>query len=86
MAYALAVLSHQHRQADREARLAPIGEGARCSIYVKDQQGLFARVCGYFDSRNLSILDARVHTTRHGYALDTFLVTDTVVLTIIESC
>ncbi|HKO68069.1 MAG TPA: ACT domain-containing protein, partial [Burkholderiaceae bacterium] len=45
-------------------------------IYVKDQKGLFARVCGYFDSRNLSILDARVHTTRHGYALDTFLVTD----------
>jgi [protein-PII] uridylyltransferase len=29
-----------------------------------------------FDSRNLSILDARIHTTRHGYALDTFLLTD----------
>jgi [protein-PII] uridylyltransferase len=43
---------------------------------VKDQKDLFARVCGYFDSRNLSILDARIHTTRHGYALDTFLVTD----------
>ena len=53
-----------------------IGEGAEVLIYVKDQKGLFARVCGYFDSRNLSILDARVHTTRHGYALDTFLVTD----------
>ncbi|HVE89673.1 MAG TPA: ACT domain-containing protein, partial [Burkholderiaceae bacterium] len=58
------------------ARLARIGEGAEVLIYVKDQKGLFARVCGYFDSRNLSILDARVHTTRHGYALDTFLVTD----------
>ncbi|MEP6608829.1 MAG: [protein-PII] uridylyltransferase [Burkholderiaceae bacterium] len=58
------------------ARLARIGEGAEVLVYVKDQQGLFARVCGYFDSRNLSILDARVHTTRHGYALDTFLVTD----------
>jgi [protein-PII] uridylyltransferase len=45
-------------------------------IYVRDQKDLFARVCGYFDSRNLSILDARIHTTRHGYALDTFLVTD----------
>jgi [protein-PII] uridylyltransferase len=43
---------------------------------VQDQKDLFARVCGYFDSRNLSILDARIHTTRHGYALDTFLVTD----------
>ncbi|MGZ8253421.1 MAG: [protein-PII] uridylyltransferase [Burkholderiaceae bacterium] len=58
------------------ARLARIGEGAEVLIYVKDQKDLFARVCGYFESRNLSILDARVHTTRHGYALDTFLVTD----------
>lgn len=58
------------------ARLARVGEGAEVLMYVKDQKGLFARVCGYFDSRNLSILDARVHTTRHGYALDTFLVTD----------
>ena len=56
------------------ARLARIGEGAEVLIYVKDQKDLFARVCGYFDSRNLSILDARIHTTRHGYALDTFLV------------
>ena len=58
------------------ARLARIGEGAEVLIYVKDQPGLFARVCGYFDSRNLSIYDARIHTTRHGYALDTFVVTD----------
>ncbi len=58
------------------ARLARIGEGAEVLIYVKDQKDLFARVCGYFESRNLSILDARIHTTRHGYALDTFLVTD----------
>jgi [protein-PII] uridylyltransferase len=58
------------------ARLARIGEGAEVLIYVRDQKDLFARVCGYFDSRNLSILDARIHTTRHGYALDTFFVTD----------
>jgi [protein-PII] uridylyltransferase len=58
------------------ARLARIGEGAEVLIYVQDQKDLFARVCGYFDSRSLSILDARIHTTRHGYALDTFLVTD----------
>jgi [protein-PII] uridylyltransferase len=58
------------------ARLARIGEGAEVLIYVRDEKDLFARVCGYFDSRNLSILDARIHTTRHGYALDTFLVTD----------
>jgi [protein-PII] uridylyltransferase len=43
---------------------------------VRDQKDLFARVCGYFNSRLLSILDAKIHTTRHGYALDSFVVTD----------
>jgi len=57
-------------------RLSQTGEGAEVLIYVRDQKDLFARVCGYFDSRNLSILDAKIHTTRHGYALDTFLVSD----------
>jgi [protein-PII] uridylyltransferase len=57
-------------------RLAQGGEGAEVLIYVRDQKDLFARVCGYFDSRQLSILDAKIHTTRHGYALDSFVVTD----------
>ena len=57
-------------------RLSQVGEGAEVLIYVRDQKDLFARICGYFDSRNLSILDAKIHTTRHGYALDTFVVTD----------
>jgi [protein-PII] uridylyltransferase len=57
-------------------RLAPIGEGFQITVYVKDQRDLFARVCGYFDSKNLSVLDARVYTSKHGYALDTFLVVD----------
>jgi [protein-PII] uridylyltransferase len=35
---------------------------------------LFARICGYFDSAGFSIQDARIHTTRGGYALDTFQV------------
>lgn len=57
-------------------RLAPDGEGAEVLIYVRDQKDLFARVCGYFDRCGLNILDAKIHTTRHGYALDTFVVTD----------
>jgi [protein-PII] uridylyltransferase len=56
------------------ARLAPIGEGLQVLVYAPDQSELFVRICGYFDSRNFSILDAKVHTTRSGYALDTFLV------------
>ncbi|MBQ5946792.1 [protein-PII] uridylyltransferase [Massilia sp. ST3] len=57
------------------ARLAPIGEGLQVAVYLKDQPDLFARICSYFDRKNFSILDAKIHTTRHGYALDSFLVT-----------
>ena len=57
-------------------RLAPIGEGLQVAVYMKDQPDLFARICGYFDRKNFSILDAKIHTTKHGYALDTFLVTE----------
>ena len=44
-------------------------------VYAPDRQDLFARICGYFDSAGFNILDAKVHTTRTGYALDTFQVT-----------
>lgn len=59
-----------------KCRLAPIGEGLQVTVYTKDQEDLFARICGYFDHKNFSILDAKIHTTRHGYALDTFLITE----------
>ena len=38
---------------------------------------MFARICGYFDQASFSILDAKVHTTTNGYALDTFQVITT---------
>ena len=56
------------------ARLSPEGEGLQVLVYAPDQNDLFARICGYFDSSNFSILDARVHTTLTGHALDTFQV------------
>ncbi|MDQ1812287.1 [protein-PII] uridylyltransferase [Massilia sp. CCM 9210] len=59
-----------------KCRLAPIGEGLQVAVYAKDQPDLFARICSYFDRKNFSILDAKIHTTRHGYALDTFMVTE----------
>jgi [protein-PII] uridylyltransferase len=59
-----------------KCRLAPIGEGLQVAVYIRDQPDLFARICSYFDRKNFSILDAKIHTTRHGYALDTFLVTE----------
>ncbi len=59
-----------------KARLSRGGAGMQVFVYLPDQKELFARVCGYFGSAGLSILEAKVHTTRHGYALDTFTVHD----------
>jgi [protein-PII] uridylyltransferase len=56
------------------ARLAPFGEGLQVMIYTPDREALFARICGYFDRSNFDIVEAKVHTTKHGYALDSFSV------------
>ncbi|MFM2111925.1 MAG: hypothetical protein RLZZ271_585 [Pseudomonadota bacterium] len=67
-----------------KARLSPVGEGMQVLVYAPDQPDLFARICGFFDQQGLSVLDARVHTSRPrqtkdapaigAYALDTFQV------------
>ena len=56
------------------ARLSSAGEGMQVLVYTPDVLDLFARICGYFDQAGFSILDAKVHTTKNGYALDTFQV------------
>jgi [protein-PII] uridylyltransferase len=62
------------RQALVRARSSPLGEGLQVLVYTADQPDLFARICGYFDRAGFNILDARVHTARNGFALDTFQV------------
>jgi [protein-PII] uridylyltransferase len=57
-----------------KARLAPFGEGLQVMIYTRDREALFARICGYFERAGFNIAEAKVHTTRKGYALDTFVV------------
>jgi [protein-PII] uridylyltransferase len=57
-----------------KARLAPFGEGLQVMVYTRDREALFARICGYFERAGFSIAEAKVHTTRTGYALDTFVV------------
>jgi [protein-PII] uridylyltransferase len=59
-----------------KARLSPAGEGLQVLVYVPDQKELFARICSFFESINYDIHEAKVYTTRHGYALDTFEVQD----------
>ncbi|HUP06146.1 MAG TPA: [protein-PII] uridylyltransferase, partial [Caldimonas sp.] len=56
------------------ARLSSLGEGLQVLVYAPDGHDLFARICGYFDGAGFNILDAKVHTTTTGYALDTFQV------------
>jgi [protein-PII] uridylyltransferase len=56
------------------ARVSPIGEGLQVLVYAPDVPDLFARICGYFDNGGFSVLDAKVHTSKAGYGLDTFLV------------
>ncbi len=59
------------------ARVSPVGEGLQVMVCTPDQADLFARICGYFDQAGFSILDARIHTTRDRFALDTFQVVNT---------
>jgi [protein-PII] uridylyltransferase len=59
------------------ARLSSVGDGLQVLVYSPDRRDLFARICGYFDSAGFSIQDAKIHTTRNGYALDTFQVVST---------
>ena len=54
------------------ARASPVGEGLQVLVYAPDIPDLFARICGYFDNASFSVLDAKVHTTRASFALDTF--------------
>jgi [protein-PII] uridylyltransferase len=49
-------------------------EALQIMVYIKDRGDLFVTICRYFDRRSFSIQDARVHTTRHGWALDSFIV------------
>lgn len=59
-----------------KARLSPAGEGLQVMIYVPDQKELFARICSFFERIRYDIHEARIYTTRHGYALDSFQVQD----------
>ena len=55
-------------QAERGATLV--------SIYAKDRPGLFYRLAGAISLAGGNIIDARIHTTGDGMALDNFLVQD----------
>jgi len=45
-------------------------------VYTQDKPYLFARICDFFARMSYNIMEAKVHTTQHGYALDSFLIMD----------
>jgi len=57
-----------------KARVLGQNEGLQIMVYVPDRNDLFVTICRYLGQRSLSIQDARIHTTRHGWALDSFIV------------
>jgi [protein-PII] uridylyltransferase len=48
----------------------------RISVFSPDRPGLFYRIAAALSGAGASIIDARIHTTRDGMALDNLLVTD----------
>ncbi|MGE5240437.1 MAG: [protein-PII] uridylyltransferase [Bacteroidota bacterium] len=57
-------------------RYSPELGGSEFLIYTPDRDDLFVIMTAGFDRLNLSIVDARIHTLRNGFALDTYVVLD----------
>ena len=58
------------------AQVYPERGATLVSIYAADHPGLFYRIAGAISVAGGNIIDARIHTTRDGMALDNFLVQD----------
>jgi [protein-PII] uridylyltransferase len=54
----------------------PDAGATRVSVFAPDRPGIFFRICAGLASAGASIVDARIHTTRDGMALDNLLVQD----------
>jgi [protein-PII] uridylyltransferase len=78
MAWQARMLWHRTDSHDAivRARLSPVGEGIQVLVYTPDRSDLFARICGFFARIQYTIVEAKIHTTQHGYALDSFQVMD----------
>ena len=73
-------IDHADRQPDRvrplETRVLAERGATLATVYTKDRPGLFYRIAGAISLVGGNIIDARVHTTDDGMALDNFLVQD----------
>ena len=67
---------HPERSGHVETLIQETRGATLVSVYAKDQPGLFYRVAGAISLAGGNIIDARIHTTNDGMALDNFLVQD----------
>ena len=54
----------------------PESGATRVSVFTPDREALFYRICAGLAAAGANIIDARIHTTRDGMALDNLLVLD----------
>jgi [protein-PII] uridylyltransferase len=54
----------------------PESGATRVSIFTPDREALFYRICAGLAAAGANIIDARIHTTRDGMALDNLLILD----------
>ncbi|MBE9516695.1 MAG: [protein-PII] uridylyltransferase, partial [Proteobacteria bacterium] len=57
-------------------RYNPSIGGSEFLIYTPTKSDLFIQLTGAFEQLNLSIMDAKLHSSKHGFALDSFVVLD----------
>ncbi|NEN75172.1 [protein-PII] uridylyltransferase [Pelistega sp. NLN82] len=60
------------RQTIVRARYAAKSDHIQIVVFTPDQPHLFEKILAYFYQHHLNILDARIHTSIDGYALDSF--------------
>lgn len=58
------------------ARVEQFQDMTKVSVYTQDHPGLFARTVGALGVAGASIMDAKIHTSRDGLAMDNFAVQD----------
>jgi len=73
---AAAGASEKGAQLSITAQVYPERGATLVTVYAADHPGLFYRIAGAIHAAGGNIIDARIHTTRDGMALDNFLVQD----------
>src|SRR5262249_17259251 len=66
----------EQRPLSINAQVYPERGATLVTVYASDHPGLFYRIAGGIHLAGGNIIDARIHTTRDGMAIDNFLVQD----------